>query len=150
MPYSDKVMQHFQNPHNQGQIADADAIGEVGNPLCGDIMNIYLKIDCQPLTDNRLEDIIKDIKFETLGCVAAIACSSVSTDMVKGKTLQEAWALQKKDIVNELGELPPVKVHCSVLASDGLKVAIQNYLKNKGILDDYPEVKKFKVEEHLH
>ena len=151
MQYSDKVMQHFKNPHNQGQIFDADAIGEVGNPLCGDMMKIYLKIKETRKQENKktshLENVIEDIKFETLGCAVAIACSSVSTDMVKGKTLQEAWALQKKDIVNELGELPPVKLHCSVLASDGLKMAIQNYLKKQDVLDNYPEIEAFKVKE---
>ncbi|MFA5021455.1 MAG: iron-sulfur cluster assembly scaffold protein [Patescibacteria group bacterium] len=150
MAYSQKVMDHFKNPHNQGQIQDASTIGEVGNPLCGDMMKIYLKIDHQPSTVDYLDDTITDIKFETLGCAAAIACSSVSTDMVKGKTLREAFGLEKKDIVNELGELPPVKLHCSVLASDGLKVAIKNYLQNQGVLEDYPEVKSFKIEDNLH
>lgn len=149
MPYSQKVMDHFQNPHNQGQIPDADAIGEVGNPLCGDMMKIYLKIE-KANPDDRLQDIISDVKFETLGCAAAIACSSVSTDMVKGKTLKEAFGLEKSDIVKGLGELPPVKLHCSVLASDALKVAIQNYLRDKGVLDSYSEVKDFKVKEELH
>jgi nitrogen fixation NifU-like protein len=149
MPYSEKVMEHFQNPHNQGQISNASAIGEVGNPLCGDIMKIYLKISKVDSAD-RLQDIISDVKFETLGCAAAIACSSASTDMVKGKTLKEAYNLEKKDIVNELGELPPVKLHCSVLASDGLKVAIRDYLKKLGVLDEYPEIRDYQVENHLH
>lgn len=149
MPYSQKVMDHFQNPHNQGQIADADAIGEVGNPLCGDMMKIYLKVK-EANSKDRLGDTIEDVKFETLGCAAAIACSSVSTDMVKGKTLKEAFELQKSDIVKGLGELPPVKLHCSVLASDALKVAIQNYLRDKRVLDSYSEVKDFKVKEELH
>lgn len=149
MPYSEEVMKHFKNPHNQGQIADADVISEVGNPLCGDIMKIYLKID-KANSDNRLEDKIADIKFETLGCAAAIACSSVSTDMVKGKTLKEAFDLKKIDIVKGLGELPPIKLHCSVLASDGLKVAVRNYLNKEGVLGNYPDIKEFKVEEHLH
>ncbi|MFA6254739.1 MAG: iron-sulfur cluster assembly scaffold protein [Patescibacteria group bacterium] len=147
MPYSKKVMDHFQNPHNQGQIADADAIGEVGNPLCGDMMKIYLKVDHPSSTVNRLEDVISDVKFETLGCAAAIACSSISTDMVKGKTLKEAWILEKKDIVKGLGELPPVKLHCSVLASDALKVAIRNYLEKERVLDQYPEIKDYKITE---
>ena len=149
MQYSKKVIEHFKNPHNQGQIADADAIGEVGNPLCGDIMKIYLKVEKNSSND-RMKDIISDIKFETLGCAAAIACSSISTDMVKGETLKEAFDLEKVDIVKGLGELPPIKIHCSVLASDGLKVAIQNYLEKLGVLENYPEVKSFKVEEHLH
>ena len=149
MAYTEEVMKHFKNPHNQGQIADADAIGEVGNPLCGDIMKIYLKVEKNSSND-RMKDIISDIKFETLGCAAAIACSSISTDMVKGETLKEAFDLEKVDIVKGLGELPPIKIHCSVLASDGLKVAIQNYLEKLGVLENYPEVKSFKVEEHLH
>jgi len=146
MAYSKIVMDHFKNPHNQGQISDASAIGEVGNPLCGDMMKIYLKIE-KADSAFRLQDIISDIKFETLGCAAAIACSSVSTDMVKGKTLEVAWNLEKKDIVKELGELPPVKLHCSVLASDALKIAIQNYLRDQGVLDSYPEIKNFKIKE---
>lgn len=149
MQYSPEVMKHFKNPHNQGQITQADAIGEVGNPLCGDMMKIYLKIN-KADSVNRLDDKIVDVKFETLGCAAAIACSSISTDMVKGKTLQEAFDLKKIDIVKGLGELPPVKIHCSVLSSDGLKIAVKNYLINQGVLDDYPEIKKFKIEEHLH
>ncbi len=154
MTYSKLVMDHFQNPHNQGQITDADAIGEVGNPLCGDIMKLYLKIKpaSQPAGKpaDHLEDVIEEIKFETLGCAAAIACSSVSTDMVLGKTLKEAWNLEKKNIVEGLGELPPVKLHCSVLASDALKVAIKNYLEDLGVLDNYKEIKSFKIKEHMH
>jgi len=154
MQYSDEVMRHFKNPHNQGQIADADAVGEVGNPLCGDMMKVYLKIKETRKQGNKetnqLEDVIEDIKFETLGCAAAIACSSIATDMVKGETLKEAFDLKKIDIIKGLGELPPVKIHCSVLASDGLKIAIQNYLKDRGVLDQYPNIKSFKIEEHLH
>lgn len=147
MVYSQEVMKHFKEPHNQGQIADADAIGEVGNPLCGDMMKIYLKID-KADSDDRLDDKIVDVKFETLGCAAAIACSSILTDMAKGKILKEAYDIEKMDIVKGLGELPPVKVHCSVLASDGLKVAIQEYLKKEGVLNDYPEIKNFEIKEH--
>ncbi|MFA6410947.1 MAG: iron-sulfur cluster assembly scaffold protein [Candidatus Buchananbacteria bacterium] len=146
MAYSQKVMDHFKNPHNQGQIADASIIGEVGNPLCGDMMKIYLKIT-PAKSGNHLADTIEDIKFETLGCAAAIACSSVSTDMVKGKTLKQAFGLEKKDIVSELGDLPPVKLHCSVLASDGLKIAVKNYLEKQGVLDQYPEIKNFEIKE---
>ncbi|MDX9893195.1 MAG: iron-sulfur cluster assembly scaffold protein [Patescibacteria group bacterium] len=146
MQYSQEVIEHFKNPHNQGQIAKADAVSEVGNPLCGDIMKIYLKIDKSDSAD-RLSDTIADIKFETLGCAAAIACSSISTDMAKGKTLAEAWDLRKSEIVEGLGTLPPIKIHCSVLSSDGLKVAIQNYLAKQGVLDQYPEIKAFKVKE---
>ena len=150
MSYTDTVMKHFKNPHNQGQIADADAIGEVGNPLCGDMMKIYLKIKKAGDSPDLEKDIIQDIKFETFGCAAAIACSSILTDMGKDKNLKDAFAIEKFDIVKGLGELPPVKVHCSVLASDGLKVAIQNYLQKNNVLDDYPEIKSFEIKQDVH
>jgi nitrogen fixation NifU-like protein len=150
MSYTEKVMQHFKDPHNQGQIPDADAVGEVGNPLCGDMMKIYLKIKKSGDKPNLKKDEIEDIKFETLGCAAAIACSSILTDMAKGKNLEDAYAIEKKDIVSVLGELPAIKIHCSVLASDGLKVAVKNYLDQAGVINDYPEIKSFEVEEHLH
>lgn len=149
MQYSPEVMKHFTNPHNQGQIAEASAIGEVGNPLCGDMMKIYLKIDKADSAD-RFDDKIIDIKFETLGCAAAIACSSVSTDMVKGRTLRQAFDLKKQDIVKGLGDLPPVKLHCSVLASDGLKIAIKNYLEREKVIDQYPEIKNLPLQECFH
>ncbi len=121
--YTQKVLDHFRNPHNQGAMNDADAIGQEGNPVCGDVMKIYLKIE---------DKIIKDVRFETLGCAAAIAVSSDLTDMVKGKTLDEALAITKDDIVNDLGGLPPVKVHCSMLGVDALQQAIRGYQeKNK-------------------
>jgi len=116
--YNEKVLDHFKNPRNQGVIADADAVGQEGNPVCGDIMKIYLKIE---------NDIIKDIKFETLGCAAAISVSSALTEMAKGKTLDEALALTKDDVVNDLGGLPAVKIHCSMLGVDALKQAIKKY-----------------------
>jgi len=119
--YTQKVLDHFKNPHNQGALADANAVGQEGNPVCGDVMKIYLKIE---------NNIIKDVKFETLGCAAAIAVSSDLTDMVKGKTLDEALAITKDDVVKDLGGLPPVKVHCSMLGVDALQKAIENY-KNK-------------------
>ncbi|MFA5247646.1 MAG: Fe-S cluster assembly scaffold protein NifU [Patescibacteria group bacterium] len=119
--YTQKVLDHFKNPHNQGVIEDADAVGQEGNPVCGDVMKIYLKIE---------NNIIKDVKFETLGCAAAVAVSSDLTDMVKGKTLEEALKVTKDDIVNDLGGLPPVKLHCSMLGVDALHKAIENY-KNK-------------------
>mgnify|MGYP001252632655 CR=1 FL=1 len=121
MIYTDKVLQHFKNPHNQGVIDDADAVGQVGNPVCGDVMKIYLKIK---------DEKIKDIKFETLGCAAAIAVSSALTDLVKGKTLEEAMKISKDDIVNDLGGLPVQKVHCSMLGVDALKQAINKYRGN--------------------
>jgi len=118
--YSDIVLEHFKNPHNQGQIPDASGIGQVGNPTCGDIMKIYLKIK---------DDIIEDIKFETLGCGAAIASTSMLTDLVKGKKIEEALKISKQDVADSLGGLPKPKVHCSVLAVDGLKEAISDYKK---------------------
>ncbi|MEM4589650.1 MAG: Fe-S cluster assembly scaffold protein NifU [Candidatus Micrarchaeia archaeon] len=120
--YTQKVMEHFMNPHNMGEIKDADAIGEAGNPVCGDVMYLYLKIK-----DNR----IKDIKFKTLGCAAAIATSSMVTDLAKGKTLEEALRITNKEVAEELGGLPAVKMHCSVLAQQALKNAIENYWKKQ-------------------
>ncbi len=122
MNYSDKVIDHFKNPRNQGSIEDADATGKVGNPVCGDVMKIYLKID-----NNRIED----IKFETLGCAAAISVSSILTEIAKGKTLEEAQDISKDQIVKELGGLPETKVHCSMLGIDALKKAIEDYKANK-------------------
>jgi len=116
--YSKKAMEHFKNPHNQGQIKNADAVGTVGNPVCGDVMKIYLKIN---------DNIISDIKFETLGCAAAISVSSALTDIAKGKTLEEAKKITKNEIVKELGGLPAPKVHCSMLGVDALKKAIEEY-----------------------
>ncbi|MDD5071484.1 MAG: iron-sulfur cluster assembly scaffold protein [Patescibacteria group bacterium] len=121
MSYSKKVLKHFKNPHNQGVIKNADAVGKVGNPTCGDVMKIYIKVK-----DNK----IKDIKFETLGCAAAIAVSSALTDMVKGKTIDQALKITKDKIVKNLGGLPPVKIHCSMLGVEALHEAIKNY-KNK-------------------
>lgn len=120
--YSKKVMEHFANPHNMGELKDANAIGEVGNPQCGDIMRMYLKIE---------DDVIQDASFKTFGCCAAIATSSVATDMVKGKTVDEALKLKNSEIVNALDGLPPVKVHCSVLAEEAIREAIKNYKEGK-------------------
>lgn len=122
MQYTDKVLEHFRNPHNQGVIEDADAVGQEGNPQCGDIMKIYLKIK---------NDVIDDIKFETLGCAAAIAVSSALTDAAKGKTLDEAIAITKNDVVESLGGLPSPKIHCSMLGVDALRQAIKKYQDNK-------------------
>lgn len=121
MPYSKKVINHFKKPHNQGEIKDADAIGKVGNPVCGDVMKFYIKVK---------NDKISDVKFETLGCAAAIAVSSALTDMVKGKTIDEALKVTKDQIVKDLGGLPVQKVHCSMLGVEALHKAITNY-KNK-------------------
>lgn len=116
--YNEKVLEHFRNPRNVGEIDNASGVGEVGNMKCGDIMKIFIKVE---------EDVIKDIKFLTFGCGAAIASSSVLTEMVKGKTLEEALALTNKDVAEELGGLPPAKLHCSNLAADALHNAIADY-----------------------
>ncbi len=121
--YTEKVMELFMNPKNVGRIEDADGIGEVGNPVCGDVMKIYLKIK-----DNR----IVDVKFETFGCAAAIATSSMVTELVKGKTLDEALKVTNKDVAEALGGLPPQKLHCSLLAEEGIRAAIEDYLSKKG------------------
>ena len=118
--YSEKVMDHFNNPRNVGEIEDADAVGEVGNPSCGDIMKMYLKID---------DDVINDIKFQTFGCGAAIATSSIVTVMARGKKLSEALELTKDEVADALDGLPAQKMHCSNLATDALKDAINNYRK---------------------
>lgn len=121
--YTDLVLDHFTNPRNVGEIEEADGVGEVGNPVCGDVMKITIKVD-----DDRIED----IKFQTLGCGAAIATSSIVTEMAKGMTLADAVAITKNQVAEELGGLPPAKMHCSVLATDGLKVAVDDYLVKHG------------------
>jgi len=121
--YSDKVMEHFRNPHNVGEIPDASGIGKVGNPVCGDIMNLYIKVE---------KNIIVDAKFKTFGCGAAIATSSMVTDLVKGKTVEEALKVSNRAVAESLGGLPPIKMHCSVLAEEALKSAIEDYLKKSG------------------
>jgi nitrogen fixation NifU-like protein len=128
--YTEKVMEHFKNPHNMGEIPDADGVGTVGNPVCGDLMTIYIKVK-----DNRLAD----IKFKTFGCGAAIATSSMTTDLAMGKTLDEAMKLSRADVADSLGGLPPVKMHCSNLAADALHAAIKDYYKKQEIKN---EVKK--------
>jgi nitrogen fixation NifU-like protein len=117
--YSEKVMDHFENPRNVGEIKNANAVGEVGNAKCGDIMKIYMDID-----EN---EVIRDVKFKTFGCGAAIATSSMATEMVKGKTVDEALALTNKAVMEALDGLPPQKIHCSVLAEEAIKSAIDNY-----------------------
>jgi len=121
--YSDKVMEHFQNPRNVGEIKDADGVGTVGNPVCGDLMTIYIKVK---------NDKIEDIKFKTFGCGAAIATSSMVTEMAMGKTLEEAMEITRNDVAENLEGLPPVKMHCSNLAADALHAAIDNYKEKKG------------------
>jgi nitrogen fixation NifU-like protein len=120
--YTEKVMEHFRNPRNMGEIPNADGVGTVGNPVCGDLMTIYIKVK-----DNKLED----VKFKTFGCGAAIATSSMITELAKGKTLDEAMKITRGDVADSLGGLPPIKMHCSNLAADGLHAAIQDYLKKK-------------------
>lgn len=122
MPYSKKVIEHFSKPHNQGVIKDADGVGTVGNPTCGDIMKLYIKV-----SKNKKEEIIEDVKFETLGCGAAIATSSMITDLAKGKTLKEAEKITRQNVADELEGLPPTKMHCSNLAADALHKAIEDY-----------------------
>lgn len=122
--YSDKVMDHFQNPRNVGELADANAVGQVGNARCGDIMKMYMKID---------KGIITDISFKTYGCGAAVATSSMATELVKGKTIEEALKLTNKAVVTALEGLPPVKLHCSVLAEEAIKAAISDYYQRQGI-----------------
>jgi nitrogen fixation NifU-like protein len=120
--YSDKVMDHFKNPRNVGEISNADGIGTVGNPVCGDLMSISIKVE-----NNR----IVDIKFRTFGCGAAIATSSMVTELAKGKTLDEAEKISRQDVASSLEGLPPIKMHCSNLAADALRAAIQNYRKKQ-------------------
>lgn len=124
MMYSDKVWDHFSNPRNVGEIADADGVGEVGNATCGDIMKIYLKID---------HDVITDVKFKTFGCGAAIATSSIATEMIKGKKISEALKLSNKAVIEALDGLPPAKIHCSVLAEQAVKAALSDYYRKQGI-----------------
>lgn len=124
MIYTDKVMDHFRNPRNVGEIEDANGIGEVGNAKCGDIMRVYLKVE---------DNIIQDVKFQTFGCGSAIASSSMATEMIKGKTLEEAWELSNKAVAEALDGLPPVKMHCSVLAEQAIKAALIDYAKKNNI-----------------
>ena len=118
--YSEKVMDHFENPRNVGEIPDANGVGTVGNAKCGDIMRMYLKVE---------NGVIEDVKFKTFGCGAAIATSSMATEMVKGKTLKEALALTNKAVAEALDGLPPVKMHCSLLAEEAIHAAVEDYLK---------------------
>ena len=163
-PYTKKVMEYFKNPRNFGRIKNPDGVGKVGNPICGDIMWLYIKVR----KDKKGREIIKDIKFETFGCVAAIATSSVITDLAKGKTLKEAIKIDRRKIVKSLGGLPPIKIHCSVLAAGALSEAIYDYLskkkkeipkelqeKHRGLEREKKEIEKrykewIKIEEEMH
>lgn len=131
--YSEKVMDHFSNPRNVGEIEDANAVGQVGNPQCGDIMKIYMKI-------NDDTHIIEDVKFKTFGCGAAIATSSMATELVKGKTVEEALELTNQAVAEALDGLPPIKMHCSNLAEEAVHAAIANYYESRGM--DASEIKK--------
>jgi len=122
MMYSEKVLDHFRSPRNVGEIEDADGVGSVGNPVCGDMMSVYIKVK---------DDKIEDIKFRTFGCGAAIATTSMTTELAKGKTLDEAMKITRQDVADELGGLPPVKMHCSNLAADALHEAIEDYRGKK-------------------
>ncbi|MFH1240613.1 MAG: iron-sulfur cluster assembly scaffold protein [Candidatus Diapherotrites archaeon] len=125
--YSEKVIEQFKHPKNIGEIKNPDGLGKVGNPVCGDLMYVYIKVS----KNKKGQEIIKDIRVKTFGCVAALATSSVLTEMAKGMTLDEAEKITKDDIAKELGGLPPIKMHCSVLSMDGLKKAIEDYRNKK-------------------
>ena len=120
--YTEKVMEHFKNPRNMGEIPDADGVGTVGNPVCGDMMTVYIKVK---------DNLIEDIKFKTFGCGAAIATSSMITELAKGKTIDEALRITRADVAESLGGLPPIKMHCSNLAADALHAAIKDYQAKK-------------------
>lgn len=138
--YSEKVMQHFMNPHNVGEIEDADGVGEVGNPVCGDMMTFYIKVK-----DNRIED----VKYKTFGCGAAIAVSSMASDMVKGKTLQEALLMTPDMVARELEGLPKNKMHCSNLGAQALRKAIRNYaIRTKMEIPGLTDKEEIEEDEH--
>ena len=121
--YSEKVMEHFRNPRNVGEIPDASGIGNVGNPICGDIMRLYIKVE---------NNVIVDAKFKTFGCGAALATSSMITELVKGKTVEDALKISNRAVAEALGGLPPIKMHCSLLAEQALRSAIEDYMKKRG------------------
>lgn len=139
--YSEKVMDHFQNPRNVGEILEADGVGEVGNAKCGDIMKMYLKIE---------EGIIEDVKFKTFGCGSAIASSSIATELIKGKTIEEAMKLTNKAVAEALDGLPPVKMHCSVLAEQAIKSALLDYSKKYNVHIEGLEDVNFDDDHHHH
>ena len=142
--YSEKVMDHFRNPRNVGQIEDADGVGEVGNAKCGDIMRMYIKV-------NDDDKVITDIKFNTFGCGSAIATSSMATEMIKGKTIDEALTLSNKAVVEALDGLPTHKIHCSVLAEQAVRAAVKDYYDKKGIAynpEDFREMDDEELHEH--
>ncbi|WP_297519577.1 Fe-S cluster assembly scaffold protein NifU [uncultured Clostridium sp.] len=139
--YSEKVMDHFRNPRNVGEIENANGIGEVGNAKCGDIMRIYLHIE---------NNIIEDVSFETYGCGSAIASSSMATELIKGRTLEEAWELSNKAVAEALDGLPPVKMHCSVLAEEAIHKAINAYRESVGLAPWDTKNHSEHIHEHVH
>ncbi|NMB03425.1 MAG: Fe-S cluster assembly scaffold protein NifU [Tissierellia bacterium] len=139
--YNQKVMDHFMNPRNVGEIENADGMGEVGNLRCGDIMRIYLKID-------PTSDVINEIKFKTFGCGSAVASSSIATEMIKGKTVEEALQITNKDVLRELGGLPTIKIHCSVLAEQAVKAAVYDYATKHG--KHYAALENYSPEDDDH
>jgi len=140
-PYSEKVMDHFTHPRNVGDMPDANGVGHVGNPVCGDIMELYIKVK---------GDIIEDAKFKTFGCGAAIATSSMVTELVKDKSIKEALDVSNRAVAEALGGLPKIKMHCSVLAEQALKSAIADYLKKSNRLSEFPQFKDYKPEDVSH
>ena len=138
--YSDKVMDHFQNPRNVGEIEDASGVGTVGNAKCGDIMRIYLEIDD--------EGLIRGVKFKTFGCGAAVATSSMATELVKGKSIREAMLVTNKAVMEALDGLPPVKVHCSLLAEEAIHAALWDYAEKNGIVIEGLERPRSDISEH--
>ena len=145
MIYSADVLKHFRKPHHMGKIKNADGIGKIGNIICGDVMWLYIKVGKSASRRKKNQEIIRDIKFETFGCTAAIATSSMVTDLALGKTLEQALKIDKTKITSSLGGLPPIKIHCSVLANDALTEAIYDYYSKK----DKPISKKLE-ERHRH
>jgi len=141
MLYSEKVMDHFRNPRNVGKLDDADGVGEVGNAKCGDIMKIYIKVE---------DNIITDVKFKTFGCGSAIASSSMATEMIKGKSIDEALTLSNRAVVEALDGLPPHKVHCSVLAEEAVRAAVKDYYDKNGIAYDPAQFKVAHDCAHCH
>ena len=139
--YSEKVMEHFQNPRNVGEILNADGVGEVGNAKCGDIMKMYLKIE---------DGVIEDVKFKTFGCGSAIASSSMATELIKGKTIEDAMNLTNRAVAEALDGLPPVKMHCSVLAEQAIKSALLDYSKKNNVHIDGLEDINFDEDHHDH
>lgn len=139
MDYSEKVVDHYTNPRNAGRIENASGVGEVGNPVCGDIMKMYLKIE---------NSVVTDAKFKTFGCGAAIATSSISTEMIIGKTVDEALQLKNSDVVEALDGLPPVKIHCSLLAEEAIREAIADYFRKQGKLTEEEIVQKCNLQPH--